>query len=105
MLGSRYRPDAVRAAEWRVALHRAGVVPNCAGDGYVPNEILLDPTQNQLMATINRQALIVCFESLFDCVEIFADQLGFAKHLLKRWPHNEQLKQALADVLRVRGLN
>ena len=64
------------------------VVPNRAGDGYVANEILLDPTQNQLMATINRQALIVCFEPLFGCVEIFGDQLAFAKHLLKRWPHN-----------------
>ena len=80
------------------------VVPNSDGKDFSTSHIMLDTGQDSFMAIVYRTALILALEQLFGRVQIFGDELAFAKYCQKEWP-SEEIDRAVAEVVRGRGLN
>jgi hypothetical protein len=59
--------------------------------------------QDALRAQLNRTALIMALERQFGCVQIFSDELAFAKCCQKEWP-NQRMDQVVVNIVRKRGL-
>lgn len=68
------------------------------------NLITLAHVQDILFAQINRTALIMTLETHFGRVQIFGDELAFAKYCQKEWP-DERMNQVVAGIISKRGLN
>jgi hypothetical protein len=66
--------------------------------------ITLAHVQDILLAQINRTALIVALEIHFGRVQIFGDELAFAKYCQKERP-DERMNQVVAGIISNRGLN
>jgi hypothetical protein len=70
----------------------------------VTNLVTLAYAQESLLARVNRTALIMALETHFGSVQIFSDELAFAK-ILPQWP-NQRMDQVVTDIIiRKRGLN
>ena len=78
------------------------IVPDRDGTDFVPSQIILDTTQNHMVAAVNRLTLISCLEELFARVQVFGTELALAKCCQKEWPSGE-MDQAVAEMKR--GLN
>jgi hypothetical protein len=78
------------------------IVPDRDGTDFVPSQIILDTTQNHMVAAVNRLTLISCLEELFARVQVFGTELALAKYCQKEWP-SEEMDQAIAELKR--GLN
>jgi hypothetical protein len=57
-----------------------------------------------MLAAIYRVALVFALEEFFGRVQIFGTELALAKYLQQMWP-SEQGRQAVAEMVRNRGLN
>jgi hypothetical protein len=68
----------------------------------VPSQVILDVTQNHMVASVNRLTLISCLEELFVRVQVFGTELALAKYCQKEWP-GEYMDQVVAEMKR--GLN
>jgi hypothetical protein len=55
------------------------VVRNREGDDFMTNLVTFAYAQDTLLAQVNRTALIMALETHFGCVQIFSDELAFAK--------------------------
>ena len=60
--------------------------------------------QDILLAQVNRTALIMALETHFGRVQIFRDELAFAKYCQKEWP-SENIDRVVTSLVRNRGLN
>ena len=78
------------------------IVPDRDGKDFVPSQVILDVTQNHMVAAVNRLTLISCLEELFARVQVFGTELALAKYCQKEWP-SEEMDQAIAELKR--GLN
>ena len=78
------------------------IVPDRDGKDFVPSQVILDVTQNHMVAAVNRLTLISCLEELFARVQVFGTELALAKYCQKEWPSGE-MDQAVAEMKR--GLN
>jgi hypothetical protein len=79
-------------------------VPERDNKDYASSQILLDIAADPFMAAVYRTALIVALEELFGRVQIFSDELAFAKYCQKEWP-SENIDKVVAGLVRQRGLN
>jgi hypothetical protein len=79
------------------------VLPNREGNDFVVHLIILAHIQGTLLAQINPTALIMALETRFGRVQIFSDELAFAKYCLKERP-DERMNQVVG-VFRKRGLD
>jgi hypothetical protein len=70
------------------------IVPDRDGKDFVPAEVVLDTSQNYLVASVRRMTLIACLEELFARVQIFGTELALAKYCQKEWP-SEEMDQAV----------
>jgi hypothetical protein len=78
------------------------IVPDRDGKDFVPSQVILDTTQNHMVAAVNRLTLISCLEELFARVQVFGTELALAKYCQKEWP-SEKMDQGVAEMKR--GLN
>jgi hypothetical protein len=72
------------------------IVPDRDGKDFVPRQVILDVTQNYMVASVNRLTLISSLEELFARVQIFGTELALAKYCQKEWP-SEEIDQAVAE--------
>ena len=79
-------------------------MPDRDGKDFVPSQVILDVTQNYMVACVNQLSLISAFEDHFTRVQIFGTELALAKYCQKEWPSAE-MDQAVAEMVRERGLN
>lgn len=68
------------------------------------NLVTVAYAQDTLLAQVNRTALIMPLETHFGRVQIFSDELAFAKYCQKEWP-NQRMGQVVTNIIRKRGLN
>jgi hypothetical protein len=80
------------------------IVPERNGKDYSSSHIMIDVAQDPFMATVYRTALVVALVEFFGRVQIFGDELAFAKCCQKEWP-DERINQVVAGIIRKRGLN
>jgi hypothetical protein len=73
-------------------------VPKDASKDFAANVVRLGTTENPFLAEINRTALILSLEKPFGRVQIFGDELAFAKYCQKEWL-DERADQALAEMV------
>ena len=59
------------------------IVPDRDGKDWVPSEVILDVTQNYMVACVNRPSLISALEDHFFRVQIFGTELALAKYRQK----------------------
>jgi hypothetical protein len=78
------------------------IVPDRDGKDFVPNQVILDVTQNYTVASVNRMTLISCLEDHFVRVQVFGTELALAKYCQKEWP-SEHMDEVIAEMRR--GLN
>jgi hypothetical protein len=78
----------------------AAIVPDRDGKDFVPSQVILDTTQNHMVAAVNRLTLISCLEELFSRVQVFGTELALAKYYQKEWP-SEEMDQVIAEMKRV----
>ena len=52
----------------------------------MPSQVILDVTQNYMVASVNRLTLISSLEELFARVQVFGTELALAKYCQKEWP-------------------
>jgi hypothetical protein len=76
------------------------IVPDRDGKDFVPSQVILDVTQNHMVASVNRLTLISCLEELFARVQVFGTELALAKYCQKEWP-SEHMDQVVAEMKRV----
>jgi hypothetical protein len=62
------------------------IVPDRDGKDFVPSQVILDVTQNHMVASVNRLTLISCLEELFARVQVFGTELALARYCQKEWP-------------------
>jgi hypothetical protein len=85
------------------ALSPVAIVPDRDGTDFVPTEVVLDTSQNYLVASVHRMTLIACLEELFARVQIFGTELALAKYCQKEWPRQykdeviAEMKRGLGD--------
>jgi hypothetical protein len=77
------------------------VVRNREGDDFMTNLVTFAYAQDTLLAQVNRTALIMALETHFGCVQIFSDELAFAKYCQKEWP--AQRMEVVANIICKRG--
>jgi hypothetical protein len=83
----------------------ATILPDRSGQDFVAHDVVLDAAPDEpMLATIYRLALVIALEEFFGRVQIFGTELALAKYCQKKWP-SEREKQALAEMVRNRGLN
>jgi hypothetical protein len=78
------------------------ILPDRDGKDFVPSQVILDTTQNYLVASVNRLTLISSLEELFARVQVFGTELALARYCQKEWP-SEGMDLAVAEMMR--GLN
>jgi hypothetical protein len=77
------------------------VLPNREGDDFVTNLATLtyvQDTQDTLLAQVTRTTLIMALETNFGRVQVFSDELAFAKYCHKEWP-KQRMDQVVANVM------
>jgi hypothetical protein len=85
-------------------LHCYVVLPKDGGKTFAANVVTLSHIEEPWFAKVNRQALIVCLEPLFARVQIFGDELAFAKYCQGQWP-SDAINKVVSDIIKARGLN
>jgi phosphoenolpyruvate carboxylase len=68
----------------------------------VPSQVILNVTQNYMVAAVNRLTLISSLEELFARVQVFGTELTLAKYRQKEWS-SEHMDEVIAEMRR--GLN
>jgi hypothetical protein len=78
------------------------LLPKDGGKTFAANVITLSHIEEPWLGMVNRNALIVALEPCFFRVQIFRDELAFAKYCQGQWP-SEAMDQVVEEMKR--GLN
>jgi hypothetical protein len=85
-------------------LHCYVLLPKDGGKTFAANVIMLSHVEEPWLGMVNRNALIVALEPCFARVQIFGDELAFAKYCQGQWP-SDAMNKVVSNIIQARGLN